>query len=201
MSEPPEKICLIIFVYSESPSLFVNHSTKYMVELPYFPSFEWFFLVIDTPNGEDLISGFDSIYNFNPSIDWRKGLIAFNYYYKDSRNSSITLSNYFPSENTSESLVEIKEFGEDHSISSLDLFNGNVDLPPSSYYDSLEELWDEKEEPERIETVMKFFPSSYHSYFDILSKMEAENLPPHCACHHHIELEGSLPPVRVIYSL
>ncbi|MBW0524160.1 hypothetical protein O181_063875 [Austropuccinia psidii MF-1] len=25
--------------------------------------------------------------------------------------------------------------------------------------------------------------------------------PPHCACDHHIELEGSLPPVGVIYSL
>ncbi|MBW0580883.1 hypothetical protein O181_120598, partial [Austropuccinia psidii MF-1] len=31
--------------------------------------------------------------------------------------------------------------------------------------------------------------------------VKAEKLPPHRACDHHIELEGSLPPVRVIYSL
>ncbi|MBW0476315.1 hypothetical protein O181_016030 [Austropuccinia psidii MF-1] len=30
-----------------------------------------------------------------------------------------------------------------------------MDLPPSSYHESLEELWDEEEEPEKIETVMK----------------------------------------------
>ncbi|MBW0541351.1 hypothetical protein O181_081066 [Austropuccinia psidii MF-1] len=44
-----------------------------------------------------------------------------------------------------------------------------MDLPPSSYHDSLEELWDEEEEPEEVKNVMK--------------------------------LEGSLPPVGVIYSL
>ncbi|MBW0528020.1 hypothetical protein O181_067735 [Austropuccinia psidii MF-1] len=76
-----------------------------------------------------------------------------------------------------------------------------MDLPPSSYHDSLEELWDEKEEPEEVETVMKVVPSSYHQYLDVLSKVKAEKLPPHCSCDHHIKLEGSLPPVVVIYSL
>ncbi|MBW0542496.1 hypothetical protein O181_082211 [Austropuccinia psidii MF-1] len=76
-----------------------------------------------------------------------------------------------------------------------------MDLPPSSYHDSLEELWDEEEEPEEIETVMKVVPSVYHQYLDVFSKVKAEKLPPHHACDHHIELEGSLPPVGVIYSL
>ncbi|MBW0576259.1 hypothetical protein O181_115974, partial [Austropuccinia psidii MF-1] len=76
-----------------------------------------------------------------------------------------------------------------------------MDLPPSSYHDSLEELWDEEEEPEEIETVMKVVPSVYHQYLDVFSKVKAEKLPPHRACDHHIELEGSLPPVGVIYSL
>ncbi|MBW0574829.1 hypothetical protein O181_114544 [Austropuccinia psidii MF-1] len=76
-----------------------------------------------------------------------------------------------------------------------------MDLPPSSYHDSLEELWDEEEEPEEIKTVMKVVPSAYHRYLDVFSKVKAETLPPHCACDHHIELEGSLPPVGVIYSL
>ncbi|MBW0478545.1 hypothetical protein O181_018260 [Austropuccinia psidii MF-1] len=76
-----------------------------------------------------------------------------------------------------------------------------MDLPPSSYHDSLEELWDEEEEPEEIETVMKVVPSFYHQYLDVFSKLKAEKLPPHPTCDHHIKLEGSLPPVRVIYSL
>ncbi|MBW0532107.1 hypothetical protein O181_071822 [Austropuccinia psidii MF-1] len=48
---------------------------------------------------------------------------------------------------------------------------------------------------------MKVFPSSYHQHLDVFSKVKAEKLPPHCTCDHHIELEGSLPPVGVIYSL
>ncbi|MBW0492337.1 hypothetical protein O181_032052 [Austropuccinia psidii MF-1] len=41
-----------------------------------------------------------------------------------------------------------------------------MDLPPSSYHDSLEELWDEEEEPEELETMMKVVPSAYHKYLD-----------------------------------
>ncbi|MBW0557298.1 hypothetical protein O181_097013 [Austropuccinia psidii MF-1] len=74
-------------------------------------------------------------------------------------------------------------------------------LPPSSYHDSLEEVWDEEEEPEEIETVMKVVPPVYHQYLDVFSKVKAEKLPPHCSCDHHIELGGSLPPVGGIYSL
>ncbi|MBW0490347.1 hypothetical protein O181_030062 [Austropuccinia psidii MF-1] len=76
-----------------------------------------------------------------------------------------------------------------------------MDLPPSSYHDSLEELWDEEEEPEEIETVMKVVPPVYHQYLDVFSKVKAEKLPPHHTCDHHIEMVGSLPPVGVIYYL
>ncbi|MBW0560363.1 hypothetical protein O181_100078 [Austropuccinia psidii MF-1] len=69
-----------------------------------------------------------------------------------------------------------------------------MDLPPSSYHESLEELWDEEEEPEEIETVMKVVPPVHHKYLDVFSKVKAEKLPPHRTCDHHIELEGSLPP-------
>ncbi|MBW0591775.1 hypothetical protein O181_131490 [Austropuccinia psidii MF-1] len=48
---------------------------------------------------------------------------------------------------------------------------------------------------------MKVVPSFYHQYLDVFSKVKAEKLPPPCACDHHIKLEGSLPPVEVIYSL
>ncbi|MBW0591277.1 hypothetical protein O181_130992, partial [Austropuccinia psidii MF-1] len=76
-----------------------------------------------------------------------------------------------------------------------------MDLPPSSYHDSLEELWDEEEEPEELGTVMKVVPSFYHQYFDVFSKVKEEKLPPLHAFDHRIELEGSLPGVGVTYSL
>ncbi|MBW0547372.1 hypothetical protein O181_087087 [Austropuccinia psidii MF-1] len=69
-----------------------------------------------------------------------------------------------------------------------------MDLPTSSYHDSLEELWDEEKEPEEIESMMEVVNSVYHQYLDVFSKVKAEKLLPHCACDHHVELEGSLPP-------
>ncbi|MBW0477238.1 hypothetical protein O181_016953 [Austropuccinia psidii MF-1] len=76
-----------------------------------------------------------------------------------------------------------------------------MDLPPSYYYDSLEELWNEEEEPEEIENIMMVIPCAYHQYLDVFSNVKEEKLPPHHTCDHHIEPEGSLPPVGVIYSL
>ncbi|MBW0528139.1 hypothetical protein O181_067854 [Austropuccinia psidii MF-1] len=76
-----------------------------------------------------------------------------------------------------------------------------MNLPPSSYNDTLKELWDGEKEPEEMETAMKVVPSVYHQYLDVFSKVKAEKLPPHHACDHHIKLGGSLPPAGVIYSL
>ncbi|MBW0575609.1 hypothetical protein O181_115324 [Austropuccinia psidii MF-1] len=126
----------------------------------------------------------------------------------DSKTPSFPSSLHIPSLNSHQSLLSctdevfkvIQEFGEDNSVSSLHLFYGNMDLPSSSYHDSLEELWNEEEEPEEIETVIKIVVSVYHKYLDVFSKMKAEKLPPHHACDHHIKLGGSLPPVWVIYS-
>ncbi|MBW0552437.1 hypothetical protein O181_092152 [Austropuccinia psidii MF-1] len=100
-----------------------------------------------------------------------------------------------------EVLKEIQDVEEDNSVSSLHLFFGNMNLPHSSYHDSLEELWYKEEEPEEVETMMKVVTSVYHQYLDVFSKVKAEKLPPNCACDHHIELEGSLPSVAMIYSL
>ncbi|MBW0574226.1 hypothetical protein O181_113941 [Austropuccinia psidii MF-1] len=232
MSELPEKIPLIILDSSESPSLFVTHHTRYMVELPSFPSLEWDFLVIDTPKGEDLVLGFEFLNHLNPSIDWRQGLITFNpdnsdypdpsksfhndfssakscaALVGDSGTPSFPSSVHMPSLNSPQSLLsprhevfkEIQDLGKDNSVSSLHLLFGNMDLPPSSYHDSLEELWDEEEEPEEVETVMKVVPSAYHQYLDVFSKVKAEKFPPHHTLDHHIELEGSLLPAGVIYS-
>ncbi|MBW0565542.1 hypothetical protein O181_105257 [Austropuccinia psidii MF-1] len=170
-----------------------------MVELPSFPSFEWEFLVIDTPKGEDLILGFSFLNHFNPSIDWRQGLITFHADPKDYCDPSKSLSNDFSSSKSCAALIQ--DVGGDNSVYSLHLSFGNTDLPPSSYHDSLEELWDEEEEPEEVETMMKVVSSVYHQYLDVFSKVKAEKRPPHRACDHHIELEGYLPAVGVIYSL
>ncbi|MBW0548084.1 hypothetical protein O181_087799 [Austropuccinia psidii MF-1] len=96
---------------------------------------------------------------------------------------------------------EIKDVGEDVAISSLHLFQGDMDLPRLSFHASLEEQWDEEEEPEEIKTGLKVVPPTYHQYLDVLSKVKEEKLPPHCTCDHHIELEGLLTPVGAIYSL
>ncbi|MBW0508232.1 hypothetical protein O181_047947 [Austropuccinia psidii MF-1] len=89
-----------------------------------------------------------------------------------------------------EVIKKIQDVGEYNSVVSLHLFFGNMDFPPSSYDDSLEELCEEEEDPEEVETVMKAVPSVYHQYLDVFSKVKAEKLPPHHACDHHIELEG-----------
>ncbi|MBW0487302.1 hypothetical protein O181_027017 [Austropuccinia psidii MF-1] len=105
ISELPEKIPLIILDSSESPSLCVTHHTKYMVDLPSFPSFEWDLLVIDTPKGEDLILGFDFLNHFNPSIDWKQGLITFNDDQKDYYYPFNSFSNEFSSAKSCAALV------------------------------------------------------------------------------------------------
>ncbi|MBW0464745.1 hypothetical protein O181_004460 [Austropuccinia psidii MF-1] len=68
-----------------------------------------------------------------------------------------------------------------------------MDLLLLYFHAFLEEKWDDEGEPEEIETVLKFVPPAYHHYLDVFSKVKAEELPPHPACYHHIELEGLLP--------
>ncbi|MBW0589018.1 hypothetical protein O181_128733, partial [Austropuccinia psidii MF-1] len=125
------------------------------------------------------------------------------------KTPSLPSSVHIPSVMPSQSLLksrdevfkEIEYVGEDVAISSLHLFQGDMDLPPLAFHASLEEQWDEEEEPEEMETVLKVFPPTYHQYLDVFSKVRAEKLPPHGTCYHHIKLEGLLPPVGVIYSL
>ncbi|MBW0506807.1 hypothetical protein O181_046522 [Austropuccinia psidii MF-1] len=193
MSKLPEKIPLIILSSSESSSLFVTHHAKYMVELPSFPSFEWAFLGINTSKAEDLISRIDFLNHFNPSIDWIQVLITFNpdhkYYYNpfksfsndlSSSKSCAALSHKSLLSSKHELLKEIQDVGEDNSVSSFHLFFANMDLPPSSYHDALEELWNEEVDLEEVETVIKVVPFAYNQYLDGFSKVKEEKLPPHC---------------------
>ncbi|MBW0588883.1 hypothetical protein O181_128598, partial [Austropuccinia psidii MF-1] len=128
MSELPAKIPLIILDSSESPSLFVSHHTKYMVELPSFPSFEWDFLVIDTPKGQELILGFDFLNYFNPSIDLKQGLITFNADQKDYYDPSNSFSNDFYSAKSRAALV-----GDSRTPS----FPSSVHIPSLNSHQSL----------------------------------------------------------------
>ncbi|MBW0560893.1 hypothetical protein O181_100608 [Austropuccinia psidii MF-1] len=76
-----------------------------------------------------------------------------------------------------------------------------MDLPPLSFHASLQEQWDDEEEPKEFGTILKVVPPAYHQYLNVLSKVKAEKLPPHHTCDHHIKLEGLSPPFGVIYSL
>ncbi|MBW0488280.1 hypothetical protein O181_027995 [Austropuccinia psidii MF-1] len=158
-----------------------------------------------------MILGYDFLYHSNPIIDWKNGLITYDSSQKDSsgmlpsaRNDSATAVNsvalsLLPLRH--EVFKEIKDVGEDVAISSLHLFQGDMDLPPLFFHASLEEQWDEEEEPEEIKTVLKVVPPAYHQYLYSFSKVKAEKRPPHHSSDHHIKLEGFLAPVGVIYSL
>ncbi|MBW0524980.1 hypothetical protein O181_064695 [Austropuccinia psidii MF-1] len=79
----------------------------------------------------------------------------------DSRKRSFPSSFHVPSLNFHASLwssrdevfKDIQVVAEDNFLASPHLFFENMDLPPSSYYYSLEELWDGEENPDKIETV------------------------------------------------
>ncbi|MBW0543239.1 hypothetical protein O181_082954 [Austropuccinia psidii MF-1] len=162
MSDLPEKIPLFILNSNVSPALFITHYTKWVADLPSFPSFEWDFFIIDSPKGEDLILGYDLLYHFNPIIDWKNGLITYDSTNKHSsginssaRNALATDVNsvalvgelktpslpsfvHIPSIMPSKSFLksrdevfkEINNVGEDFAISSLHLFQEDMDLPP-----------------------------------------------------------------------
>ncbi|MBW0480495.1 hypothetical protein O181_020210 [Austropuccinia psidii MF-1] len=157
MPELPENIPLFILDSNESPALFITHYTKCVVDLPSFTSFEWDIFIIDSPKGEDLILGYDLLYHFNNIIDWKILLITYDSSHKNSSGIKSSSSNslatavnsvslttslpssvHIPSIMPSQSLLqsrfevfkEIKDVGEDFAISSLHLFQGDMDLPP-----------------------------------------------------------------------
>ncbi|MBW0582031.1 hypothetical protein O181_121746 [Austropuccinia psidii MF-1] len=117
--------------------------------------------------------------------------------------SSVHIPSIITSQSSLQSRVEVlkdmKDVGKDVSISSLNLFQGDMDPPCSSFHASLEEQWDVEEDKEEIEAVLKVVPPSYHQYWNVFSKVKAEKPPPHHACDYHIKLEGLLPPVGGIY--
>ncbi|MBW0566510.1 hypothetical protein O181_106225 [Austropuccinia psidii MF-1] len=100
MSELPENIPILILDSLESTSLFITHYNKWVVEFPSFPSFEWEFLIINSTKGEDLILGYDFLYQLNPIIDWKNGLIAY-----DSSGINSSTSNDFATAVNSVALV------------------------------------------------------------------------------------------------
>ncbi|MBW0583387.1 hypothetical protein O181_123102 [Austropuccinia psidii MF-1] len=91
--------------------------------------------------------------------------------------SSVHIPSIMPSQSLLKSRDEvfkdIKDFGEDVAISLLHLFQGDMSLPPFSFHASLEEQWDEEEEPEEIKAVLKVVPPAYHQYLDVFSKVKA----------------------------
>ncbi|MBW0466057.1 hypothetical protein O181_005772 [Austropuccinia psidii MF-1] len=67
----------------------------------------------------------------------------------------------------------MKDVGEDVAISSLHLFQGDMDPSLLSFNSSLDNQWDEEEELEEIEMEMRVVPPACHQYFDVFSKVKA----------------------------
>ncbi|MBW0515858.1 hypothetical protein O181_055573 [Austropuccinia psidii MF-1] len=93
MSELPENIPLFILDSNESPAFLLTHYTKWVADLPSFPSFEWDLFIIDSPKGEDLILGYDFLYHFNPIINWRNCFITYDSSHNDSSGIKSSASN------------------------------------------------------------------------------------------------------------
>ncbi|MBW0471718.1 hypothetical protein O181_011433 [Austropuccinia psidii MF-1] len=140
--------------------------------------FEWDFLVIDTPKGEDLILGFDFLNHFNPSIDWRHGLRTFNSDYKEYYDPSKSFSNDFSSSKSCEALV---------GASRIQSFPSSVHIPPLTYHQSLlyskDEVFREIKdvvEDNSVSSIHLFYgsmdlpPSSYHDSLEELWEEEEE---------------------------
>ncbi|MBW0585648.1 hypothetical protein O181_125363 [Austropuccinia psidii MF-1] len=169
--------------------------------------------IIDSLKGEDLILGYDFLYHFDPIIDWKNGLITYDSSHKNSsgiksssndlatafnsvalvgvlKKTSLTPSFHIPSIIPSQSFLpsrdEVFKEIKDVAISSLHLFQGNINLPPLSFHASLEEQWDDEEEPEKIEALLKVVHPTDHHYLDVFSKVKEEKLPPHHACDQNI---------------
>ncbi|MBW0564487.1 hypothetical protein O181_104202 [Austropuccinia psidii MF-1] len=96
---------------------------------------------------------------------------------KPSLPSSVHIPPIIPSQSLlplrDEVFKEIKDVRKDVAISSLHLFQGDMNRPPFSFHASLEDQWDEEEEPEDIKTVLKVVPPSYHQYLHVFSKVKA----------------------------
>ncbi|MBW0518373.1 hypothetical protein O181_058088 [Austropuccinia psidii MF-1] len=105
MSELPEYDPLFFLDSNESPSLFITHYTKLVIDFPSFPSFEWDFFNMDSPKGEYMILGYDFLYHFDFIIYWKKGLITYDYSHKDCSGIESSASNALATAVNSVSLV------------------------------------------------------------------------------------------------
>ncbi|MBW0483236.1 hypothetical protein O181_022951 [Austropuccinia psidii MF-1] len=159
-------------------------------------------IIPNSPKVEDLILGYDLLYHFNPIIYWKNELIT---YYSSHKASSGIKS--FSSNSLATAVNSVALVGELKTPSLPSSVHIPSIMPSQSLLQSRDEVfkdikdvgedWDEEEEPEEIENVLKVVPPAYHKYSNIFSKVKAEKPLPHKACDHHIELEGLLPPEAV----
>ncbi|MBW0510623.1 hypothetical protein O181_050338 [Austropuccinia psidii MF-1] len=163
-------------------------------------------IIPNSPKGEDLILGYDFLYHFNPIIDWKNGLITYDSSHKDSSGIIPSTSNDLATAVNSVALVgELKTPSLPSSVHIPSIIPSQSLIPSrDEFFKEIKyvgEDWDEEEDLEEVVTVLKVVPPVYHQYLDVFSKVKAEKLPPHRTCDHHLELEGLLPPIGVIYSL
>ncbi|MBW0524676.1 hypothetical protein O181_064391 [Austropuccinia psidii MF-1] len=160
MSELPEKIPPFIADSNESPSLFITHYTKRVVDFPSFPSFEWDFFIIDSPKGKELILGYGFFYHFNPIIDWKNGLITHGSSHKDSSGIKSSASNALATAVKSVALVgELKTPSLPSSVHIPSI------MPYQSLLKSRDEVFKEIKDVEEDVAIYSLHP--FHGYMDL----------------------------------
>ncbi|MBW0508890.1 hypothetical protein O181_048605 [Austropuccinia psidii MF-1] len=68
---------MFLLYSNESTSFLITNYTKWVVNFPFFPIFEWDFFIIDSPKGEDLRLGYDFLSHFELNIYWKNTLITY----------------------------------------------------------------------------------------------------------------------------
>ena len=70
-----EPLPLFSFNSSSEPMQGLKEKVLWTFSFSTFPAFKWEFLVVDAPEQEDTILGYNFLGYWNPEIDWNQGLI------------------------------------------------------------------------------------------------------------------------------
>ena len=179
-------VTLHLFDASPSSSPVLTHFVLWDLNLPKFPHIPWKLLVADLPTSHQIVVGHDFLQKWNPDIDWILG----NLKPRTPSTSSPELQIHPPQLNLS-ALVSDKPGTPSPTSPNPARLRGAATGP----------LFDDDEEPDAIEDILRVVPKDYHDYVDVFSKVRAERLPPHRSYDHKFEFDGPLPPAGPIYSV
>ena len=82
---------LYTFISSLTPMQVLKEKVLWTFHFSSFPNFEWECLVIDAPEADDTILGYDFLSYWNPEIDWNQGLINLRTSYSTKPNATASM--------------------------------------------------------------------------------------------------------------